>query len=150
MGQVSKPSSGQYAPPAGLTRPAPATGDRRDASALPLSSPTRGRRRRRPEQTGARRRSDAARSLADASPPEAESIGPESVEPVRPEEELESEAPADVAATHGPSATAVAAAEDEVDLDTVHPQYAPPEQVPAGVPIEVEGGPPPDEGTPAA
>jgi N utilization substance protein A len=86
-------------------------------------------------------------ALADVAAPDAESIGPESVEPVRAEEELESEAPADVVATHDPPATEIAAAEGEVDLDTVHPQYAPPEQVPAGVPIEVE---PEDEGTPAA
>ncbi len=86
-------------------------------------------------------------ALADVAAPDAESIGPESVEPVRAEEELESEAPADVVATHDPPATEIAAAEGEVDLDTVHPQYARPEQVPAGVPIEVE---PEDEGTPAA
>src|SRR6184192_2428695 len=42
---------------------------------------------------------------SDLAPPEAESIGPESVEPVRPEEELESEAPADAVATHRPDAT---------------------------------------------
>ncbi|TMK61578.1 MAG: transcription termination/antitermination protein NusA [Actinobacteria bacterium] len=89
-------------------------------------------------------------ALADAAPPDAESFGPESVEPVRPEEELESEAPADVAATHGPPATEIAAAEGEVDLDTVHPRHAPPEQVPAGVPIEVEAEAATDEGTPAA
>src|SRR5436305_2498878 len=89
-------------------------------------------------------------ALADAAPPDAESIGPESVEPVRPDEELESEAPGDVAATHGPPATEIAAAEGEVDLDTVHPRHAPPEQVPAGVPIEVETEAATDEGTPAA
>src|SRR6187455_3432685 len=44
---------------------------------------------------------------ADSSPPEAESIGPDSVEPVSAEEELESEAPADAVATEDPSATAV-------------------------------------------
>jgi N utilization substance protein A len=97
-------------------------------------------------------------ALSDVTPPHAESIGPESVEPVRAEEELESEAPADVAATHGPPATEIAADEGEVDLDTVRPQYAPPEHVPAGVPIELEpeaqGEPTAsiqsDEGTPAA
>jgi N utilization substance protein A len=73
---------------------------------------------------------------ADLEPPEAESVGPESVEPVRPEEELESEAPADAAATHGADATAIAAAEGEVDLDVSHPQTAPPDQVPAGIPIQ--------------
>src|SRR6266567_4554612 len=36
--------------------------------------------------------------------------------------EVESEAPADVASTHGPIAVAVAEAEGEVDLDTVAPQ----------------------------
>ena len=76
---------------------------------------------------------------SDLSEPEAESIGPESVEPVRPEEELESEAPADAVATHTPDATAVAEAEGEVDLDIVHPQHAPPDQLPAGIPIDVEG-----------
>src|SRR5438876_2712686 len=43
---------------------------------------------------------------SDLLEPEAESIGPGSVEPVRPEEELESEGTADEAATHGPDATA--------------------------------------------
>jgi N utilization substance protein A len=75
---------------------------------------------------------------SDLVAPEAESIGPESVEPVRPDEELESEAPADAVATQSPDATAVAEAEGEVDLDTVHAQHAPPDQVPAGIPIEVE------------
>jgi transcription termination/antitermination protein NusA len=84
---------------------------------------------------------------ADAEPPDSESIGPESVEGIPAEAELDPEAPADVAATHGPAATEIAAAEGEVDLDTVHPQHAAPEQVPAGVPVEVE---PKDEGTPAA
>jgi N utilization substance protein A len=100
----------------------------------------------------------ALEALADVLPPDAESIGSESVEPVRPEEELESEAPADVAATHGPPATEIAAAEGDVDLDTVRPHYAPPEQVPAGVPVEVEAetdvepaaSVQSDEGTPAA
>jgi transcription termination/antitermination protein NusA len=86
-------------------------------------------------------------ALADTVPPDAESIGPESLEDIPAEPELDSEAPADVAATHGPAATEIAASEGEVDLDTVHPQHAPPEQVPAGVPVEVE---PDDEGTPAA
>src|SRR5438309_1763140 len=53
---------------------------------------------------------------SDLAPPEAESIGPESL-PAASEEPLESEAPADIAATHGPDATEIAAAEDEVDLD---------------------------------
>jgi transcription termination/antitermination protein NusA len=82
---------------------------------------------------------------ADLAPPEAESIGPESVAPVRPEEELESEAPADVAATHGPDAVEIAAAEGEVDLDTVHVQRAGPDAVPAGISLQTghaeSGGP---------
>jgi N utilization substance protein A len=73
---------------------------------------------------------------AEAAPPEAESIGPDSVEPVQAEEELESEAPADAAATHGPSAEAVAEAEGDVDLDVSHPQPAEPETIPAGIPVE--------------
>src|SRR5712691_4577707 len=90
---------------------------------------------------------------SDLAEPEAESIGPESVEPVREEEELESEAPADIAATLGPDATEIAAAEEEVDLDTVRPETAEPHQMPAGVPVEpaapaAEG--PPDEETPTA
>jgi N utilization substance protein A len=73
---------------------------------------------------------------AELAPPEAESIGPDTVEPVTPEEELESEAPADAVATHDPSAEAVAEAEGEVDLDVARPEHAPPDQVPGGVPIE--------------
>jgi transcription termination/antitermination protein NusA len=80
---------------------------------------------------------------SDLAEPEAESIGPESVAPVRPDEELESEAPGDVAATHGPDAVEVAAAEGEVDLDTVHVQRAEPDAVPAGIavrPSDAEAG----------
>jgi N utilization substance protein A len=73
---------------------------------------------------------------SDLTEPDAESIGPESVEPVRPEEEVESEGTADVAATHGPDATEIAASEGEVDLDIVHPRTAPAEEVPAGIPVE--------------
>ncbi|HKG44542.1 MAG TPA: transcription termination factor NusA [Gaiellaceae bacterium] len=73
---------------------------------------------------------------AELAEPEAESIGPDSVELVRDEEELESEAPADAVATHGPSAEAIAGAEGEVDLDVAHPQEAPPEKLPGGIPIE--------------
>jgi N utilization substance protein A len=73
---------------------------------------------------------------SDLAEPEAESIGPESVAPVRPDEELESEAPADSAATHGPDAVEVAAADGEVDLDTVHVQRAEPEAVPAGIAVQ--------------
>jgi N utilization substance protein A len=91
---------------------------------------------------------------ADATEPDAESVGPASVEPVRPEEELVSEAPADAAATHGPDADVIAAAAEEVDLDVSHPTIAPPEQVPAGIPIEQdaaeEAATPSDEGTSAA
>ncbi len=72
---------------------------------------------------------------SDLAPPDAESIGPESLGAAE-AEELDSEAPADVAATHGPDATEIAAVEDEVDLDTVHPELAEPEQVPAGIPVQ--------------
>jgi N utilization substance protein A len=73
---------------------------------------------------------------AELEEPEAESIGPDSVEPVKPEEELESEAPADAVATHGPSAEAIAEAEGEVDLDISRPQVAPPEELPEGIPVQ--------------
>jgi N utilization substance protein A len=79
---------------------------------------------------------------ADASPPEAESIGPDSVEPVSPEEELESEAPADAVATQDPSATAVLKDEGEIEFDAPHPQQAPPEK--ESIPVE-----PLDEAKPA-
>src|SRR5438132_3589866 len=72
---------------------------------------------------------------SDLAEPEAESIGPESL-PEEPEQALESEATADVAATHGPDATEIAAVEGEVDLDVEHPTTAPPEEVPAGIPVE--------------
>jgi N utilization substance protein A len=72
---------------------------------------------------------------SDLAPPEAESIGPESA-PEEAEQPLESEAPADAVATHGPDATEIAAAEGEVDLDVEHPRTAPPEEVPAGIPVE--------------
>src|SRR5512132_2195610 len=83
---------------------------------------------------------------SDLAPSEAESIGPESL-PEESEELLESEAPADVAATHGPDATEIAAEEGEVDLDVSHPQVAAPDEVPAGIPVEQEEG---GEDTPAA
>src|SRR5512133_2224556 len=83
---------------------------------------------------------------SDLAPPEAESIGPESL-PEDSEELLESEAPADIAATHGPDATEIAAEEGEVDLDVSHPQVAAPDEVPAGIPVEQEEG---GEDTPAA
>jgi N utilization substance protein A len=75
-------------------------------------------------------------AAAEAADPDAESIGPESVEPVSETEELESEAPADAAATHGPSAEAIAEAEGEVDLDISHPETAPPEERPEGIPVQ--------------
>jgi N utilization substance protein A len=78
-------------------------------------------------------------ALADQLPPDAEAIGPAAAEPG--EEPLDSEAPADVAATHGPPATVVAEIEDEVDLDATHPDTAPPDEVPAGIPVEHEDGP---------
>jgi N utilization substance protein A len=81
---------------------------------------------------------------SDLAPPEAESIGPESL-PDEPEPQLDVEAPADVVATHGPSATEMAAAEGTVDLDVSHPAVAPPDEVPAGIPVEHES-----EDTPAA
>jgi transcription termination/antitermination protein NusA len=87
----------------------------------------------------------ALEELSDVTEPDAESIGPESVTPVQPQEELESEAPADVAAIHGPDAVEVAATEGDVDLDTVHVQHAPPDPVPAGIsirPAEAETGAP--------
>jgi N utilization substance protein A len=84
-------------------------------------------------------------AAADEAESDAESIGPESVEPVSEEEELESEAPADVAATHGPSAEAIAEAEDEVDLDISHAQTAAPEERPAGIPVEPLAKEEPDE-----
>jgi N utilization substance protein A len=83
---------------------------------------------------------------SDLAPSEVESIGPESL-PEESEEQLESEAPADIAATHGPDATELAAEEGEVDLDVSHPQVAAPDEVPAGIPVEHEEG---GEDTPAA
>ncbi len=74
-------------------------------------------------------------ALADQLPPDAEAVGP-AIPEGGDGEPLDSEAPADVAATHGPSATAVAAAEDEVDLDVSRPEVAPPDEVPAGIPVE--------------
>jgi transcription termination/antitermination protein NusA len=84
---------------------------------------------------------------ADLEPPDAESIGPDSTADVPLEvEPIDSEAPADAAATHGPDAEAVAEAEGEVDLDVAHPEHAEPDQVPAGIPVvrpdEAEEQPP--------
>jgi transcription termination/antitermination protein NusA len=74
---------------------------------------------------------------SDLLEPDAESIGPESLADVTEDAEiLDSEAPADVAATHGPDATEIAATEGDVDLDTVDPGHARPEQVPAGIAVE--------------
>src|ERR1700751_4851964 len=75
-------------------------------------------------------------ALADVTEPDAESVGPSL--PELEVTEVESAAPADVAATHGPSAAAVAEVEGEIDLDTVHHEIAPPPEVPAGIPIEHE------------
>jgi N utilization substance protein A len=75
-------------------------------------------------------------ALADQLPPDAESVGPSL--PGLEVTEVESAAPADVAATHGPTATAVAEAEGEVDLDVSHPEVAPLPEVPAGIPVEHE------------
>src|SRR3989475_8175748 len=75
-------------------------------------------------------------ALADAMPPDAESVGLSL--PELEVAEVDSEAPGDVAATHGPDATAVAEAEGEVDLDTSHATVAPPPEVPAGIPVEHE------------
>jgi N utilization substance protein A len=83
---------------------------------------------------------------ADEEPPDAESIGPESL-PAESVEPLDSEAPADVVATHGPDATEIAAEQGEVDLDVSHPATAPADEVPAGIPLEHEEG---SEDTPAA
>jgi N utilization substance protein A len=76
-------------------------------------------------------------ALADTMPPDAESVGPSL--PELELTEVDTPAPADAAATHGPPATAIAEAEGEVDLDTVapHPVIAPPPEVPAGIPVEV-------------
>ena len=77
-------------------------------------------------------------ALADTMPPDAESVGPSL--PDLEVTEVDTPAPADAAATHGPPATAIAEAEGEVDLDTVapHPVIAPPAEVPAGIPVEHE------------
>jgi N utilization substance protein A len=58
---------------------------------------------------------------AELAPPEAESIGPPSVETVTEAEELESAAPADAAATHGPSAEAIAEVEAAGDGEETEP-----------------------------
>jgi N utilization substance protein A len=78
-------------------------------------------------------------ALADTMGPDAESVGPSL--PELEVAEVDSEAPADVAATHGPDATAIAEAEGEVDLDVSHPRRAEPDRVPAGIPIESRPAP---------
>jgi N utilization substance protein A len=78
-------------------------------------------------------------ALADELPPDAEAVGPSL--PQEEVDEIESEAPADAAATHGPPATVVAEIEDEVDLDATHPDEAPADEVPAGIPVEHDEGP---------
>ena len=84
-------------------------------------------------------------ALADTMESDAESVGPSLPEPEVPA--IDSAAPADVAATHGPSAVAVAEAEGEVDLDTVlpQPQMAAAEDETEGIPIEVEEAPAEEE-----
>src|SRR5690242_6494731 len=82
-------------------------------------------------------------AAADLAEPEAESIGPDTVEPVTPEEELESEAPADAVATQEPSAAQVLSAEGESEFGLPHPQEAPPEK--ESIPVE-----PLDEGAEGA
>src|SRR5580765_8564482 len=80
---------------------------------------------------------------AELAEPEAESIGPDTAEPVTPEEELESEAPADAVATENPSAVEVLSAEGESEFGLPHPQEAPPEK--ESIPVE-----PLDEGAEGA
>jgi N utilization substance protein A len=84
-------------------------------------------------------------ALADTMEPDAESVGPSL--PELEVTEVESAAPADVAATHGPDAVAVAEAEGEVDLDTDNP---PPERAADsdetdGIPIEFAEAPAEEE-----
>jgi N utilization substance protein A len=84
-------------------------------------------------------------ALADTMEPDAESVGPSL--PELEVTEVESAAPADVAATHGPDAVAIAEAEGEVDLDTVNP---PPERAADsdetdGIPIEFAEAPAEEE-----
>src|SRR6202008_492189 len=79
-------------------------------------------------------------ALSDLTEPDAESVGPSL--PELEVTEVEPAAPADVAATHGPDAVAVAEAEGEVDLDTLvpEPQRAAEDDPTDGIPIEtVEG-----------
>jgi N utilization substance protein A len=84
-------------------------------------------------------------ALADTMEPDAESVGPSL--PELEVTEVESAAPADAAATHGPDAVAVAEAEGEVDLDTVNPQpeRAAADDATGGVPIEFAEAPAEEE-----
>jgi len=84
-------------------------------------------------------------ALADTMEPDAESVGPSL--PELEVTEVESAAPADAAATHGPDAVAVAEAEGEVDLDTVNPQPEPAadDDETGGVPIEFAEAPAEEE-----
>src|SRR5215212_1453999 len=91
----------------------------------------------------------ALEAQSDLAPPEAESIGPESL-PDEPEQALDSEAPADVVATHGPDATELAATAEEVDLDVSHPTLVQPDEVPAGIPVEAGHEPESGDDAPAA
>ncbi len=76
-------------------------------------------------------------ALADELEPDAESVGPSL--PELELTEVESEAPADVAATHGPDADVVAADNGE-PLVSPEAGHAPPAEVPAGIPVEPSGG----------
>ncbi len=80
-------------------------------------------------------------ALADTMEPDVESVGPSL--PELEVTEVESAAPADAAATHGPDAVAVAEAEGEVDLDTGNPQpeRAADEDETDGIPIEYAEAP---------
>src|SRR5262249_47654298 len=83
--------------------------------------------------------------LADEMEPDAESVGPSL--PELEVTEVDSEAPADVAATHGPDAVAIAEAEGEVDLDTVtqQPERASHDDETGGIPIEYAEAPTEEE-----
>jgi len=77
-------------------------------------------------------------ALADQLPPDAESVGPSL--PGLELSEVESEAPADAASTHGPDADVLAADGGEPFVSP-HAGHAPPAEVPAGIPIEPSGVP---------
>src|SRR2546422_298025 len=72
--------------------------------------------------------------LADELAPDAEAVGPAVPEPdVEP---LESEAPADAAATHGPPAPAIADAGGEAARAIAPPRVAPQDEIRAGIQME--------------